>query len=139
MRAQNRPASVLETASMLAKSRDGWRSRRPRLVEIRDNLTARVTEAEKAGWIGEVEGLRVSLAAAQDKLNQLDQRPRRATTVDLRLPSFPDMSAPHCPASRLQPRPVASPTGRQPAHGIDRSRTALAGSMTSGSQSELSS
>ena len=41
---------------------------RPRLVEIRDNLTARIAEAQREGWHGEVEGLRVSLAGAEAKL-----------------------------------------------------------------------
>ena len=38
------------------------------LVEIRDNLAARIAQAEREGWLGEVEGLQVSLAAAEDKL-----------------------------------------------------------------------
>ena len=46
----------------------------PRLVEIRDNLTARITEAEREGWHGEVEGLRISLAGAHEKLSQIDSR-----------------------------------------------------------------
>jgi hypothetical protein len=43
-------------------------AQRPRLAGIRDNLTARITEAEHEGWLGEAEGPRVSLAAAQGKL-----------------------------------------------------------------------
>jgi hypothetical protein len=46
------------------------------LIEIRDNLQARITEAEREGWLGEVEGLQVSLAAAEDKLAQIDNRSR---------------------------------------------------------------
>jgi integrase len=46
----------------------------PRLVEIRDNLTARITEAEREGWHGEVEGLKISLAGAHEKLSQIDSR-----------------------------------------------------------------
>lgn len=45
---------------------------RHRLEEIRDNLTARIAEAEREGWLGEIEGLQVSLAGATDKLTQLD-------------------------------------------------------------------
>jgi len=48
-------------------------TQRPRLVEIRDNLIDRIAEAEREGWLGEVEGLRISLAAAADKLNQISQ------------------------------------------------------------------
>ena len=41
---------------------------RPRLLDIRDNLTARISEAEREGWHGEAEGLKISLAGARDKL-----------------------------------------------------------------------
>ena len=59
---------------------------RPRLVEIRDNLLARIAEAEREGWLGEAEGLRVSLAGAQDKLSQLDRRPPAVGPVELGTP-----------------------------------------------------
>ena len=49
-------------------------AQRARLVDIRDNLVARVDEARREGWLGEVEGLEVSLAGAMDKLAQLDRR-----------------------------------------------------------------
>lgn len=58
-------------------------TQRDRLVEIRDNLTARIVEAEREGWLGEVEGLHVSLAGAQDKLAQIDRRAPDATPVEL--------------------------------------------------------
>lgn len=41
---------------------------RSRLVEIRDNLTARVGEAERDDWSGEVEELQISFAGAENKL-----------------------------------------------------------------------
>ena len=63
-------------------------AQRPRLVEIRLNLTARIAEADGHGWLGETEGLRVSLAAAESKLAQLDERARRAATVSLGIPTF---------------------------------------------------
>ena len=59
---------------------------RPRLLEIRDNLIDRIAEAERQGWLGEVDGLKISLAGANDKLSQLDRRTN--TTVDLGLPSI---------------------------------------------------
>jgi hypothetical protein len=65
-------------------------SQRGRLHEIRDNLIARVAEAEHKGWLGEVEGLRVSLAGAEDKLAQIDRR--TATTTELCIPSLPTKS-----------------------------------------------
>ena len=48
----------------------------PRIAEIRDNLIARIAEAEREGWPGEVEGLKISLAGAEDKLTQIDRRSR---------------------------------------------------------------
>jgi hypothetical protein len=62
-------------------------AQRPRIAEIRDNLTARITEAEREGWLGEIEGLKISLAGANDKLAQIDRRPRNAAIVDLGLPA----------------------------------------------------
>jgi hypothetical protein len=61
-----------------------------RLEGIRDNLTARIGEAEREGWAGEAEGLKISLDAAQQKLAQLDQRARRAATVHLGMPGPAD-------------------------------------------------
>jgi hypothetical protein len=61
-------------------------AQRARIAEIRDNLQARIAEAEREGWLGEVEGLRVSLAGAHDKLAQIDRRPNTAP-IDLGIPS----------------------------------------------------
>jgi site-specific recombinase XerD len=63
-------------------------AQRPRLVEIRDNLTARISEAEREGWLGEIEGLQISLAGAQTKLAQIDRRTSERTTVDLGMPAI---------------------------------------------------
>ena len=62
-------------------------AQRGRLVEIRDNLTARIAEAEREGWLGEVDGLEVSLAAAIDKLAQMDRSGRPATVAQLPFPT----------------------------------------------------
>jgi len=59
-------------------------AQRDRLVEIRDNLLARIAEAEREGWLGEMEGLQISLAGAEGKLAQLDHR----TTVHLGMPAL---------------------------------------------------
>ncbi len=56
---------------------------RPRLVEITENLTDRVAEAEREGWLGEVEGLQISLAGAHGKLAQIDRRSDKSMTVAL--------------------------------------------------------
>jgi hypothetical protein len=58
-----------------------------RLLEIRDNLLARIAEAEREGWLGEIEGLQVSLAGAEDKLAQAQRRRTGQPTVSLGLPS----------------------------------------------------
>lgn len=64
-------------------------AQRDRLVEIRDNLLARIAEAEREGWLGEVEGLQVSLAGAEDKLAQVDaENARRRRAVYLGMPTF---------------------------------------------------
>jgi hypothetical protein len=62
-------------------------AQRARIAEIRDNLTARIAEAEREGWLGEAEGLKISLAGAQDNLAQIDRRTRPATAIDLGMPA----------------------------------------------------
>jgi hypothetical protein len=62
-------------------------AQRARLGEIRDNLIARIAEAETEGWLGEVEGLRVSLAGAEEKLRQLDLGHGRHAAVALGIPT----------------------------------------------------
>jgi integrase len=44
-----------------------------RLLDVRDNLLTRIEEARREGWLGEVEGLQISLAGARTKLTQLEQ------------------------------------------------------------------
>jgi len=64
---------------------------RPRLEQIRDNLIARIAEAESHRWYGEAEGLKVSLAGAHAKLAQMDQiTAGRSNAVQLGIPSFTD-------------------------------------------------
>jgi hypothetical protein len=52
-------------------------AQRNRIAEIRDNLTARIAEADREGWLGEAEGLKISLAGANDKLAQIDHHGSR--------------------------------------------------------------
>jgi hypothetical protein len=69
-------------------------AQRHRLEEIRDNLLARIAEAEREGWAGEAGGLRVSLTAANSKLAQADlTAARRAETVSLGIPAYRDVAA----------------------------------------------
>ncbi len=69
-------------------------AQRQRLIDIRDNLTVRIAEAEREGWLGEADGLRVSLAAAKEKLAQADASlQRRVVAADLGMPGFRDVAA----------------------------------------------
>ena len=71
---------------------------RHRIAEIRDNLTARIAEAEREGWLGEIEGLKISFAGASDKLAQIDRRSQPATPVDIGMPVFGRITGAATPA-----------------------------------------
>ncbi|MHA6783072.1 tyrosine-type recombinase/integrase [Pseudonocardia saturnea] len=58
---------------------------RDRLAEITASLRERISEAQLNGWHGEIEGLRISLQAAESKLVTLDRR-TRSTPTSLGLP-----------------------------------------------------
>jgi hypothetical protein len=60
----------------------------PRLIEIRDNLKARVVEAEHYGWLGEIAGLQASLTAAEQKLDTMRQLADRHPATHLGMPDF---------------------------------------------------
>ena len=64
-------------------------AQRQRLRAIRASLTARIAEAEREGWTGEAEGLKVSLAAADAKLAEADAAAaRRNTEAGLGMPAY---------------------------------------------------
>ncbi len=68
-------------------------AQRHRLTQIRTSLLARIAEAEANHWLGEAEGLNVSLAGAEQKLAQMDQiTAQRSRAVQLGMPSFPQAS-----------------------------------------------
>jgi hypothetical protein len=68
-------------------------AQRLRIEEIRDNLEARIIEAKREGWLGEIEGLQVSLTGAKNKLTQLDASSKgRATNIELGIPSFTEIA-----------------------------------------------
>jgi hypothetical protein len=48
---------------------------------MRDNLEARIIDAKREGWFGEVEGLQVSYSGVKDKLAQIDAVLQRQTDV----------------------------------------------------------
>lgn len=62
---------------------------KPRLEQIRDNLTARISEAEREGWLGDVEQLAVSLDATGEKIAQIEARlERKRSPIMLGIPTF---------------------------------------------------
>jgi hypothetical protein len=68
-------------------------AQRTRLEEIHDNLEARIIEAKREGWLGEVEGLQISYSGVKDKLAQIDTTIRRkASTTELGMPSIASIS-----------------------------------------------
>lgn len=62
-------------------------AQRARLAEIRNNVIARIAEAEAEGRLGQVEGLQISLTGGEEKLRQLDRGHRQPTAVDLGIPA----------------------------------------------------
>lgn len=65
------------------------REERPRMIEIRDNLVDRIAEAEREGWLGDIEGLQISLQGAKDKIAQIDAMIARGReAVHLGMPTF---------------------------------------------------
>jgi integrase len=76
-------------------------AQRARLEEIRANLRDRIAEAEREGWLGEIEGLKVSLAGTEDKLAQIEAAlGRREQVVHLGMPTFPDIAGRSVPAAQ---------------------------------------
>jgi site-specific recombinase XerD len=71
-------------------------AQRGRLAEIIANLRDRIAEARINGWLGEVEGLQVSLDAAAAKLASLDRRntAERTTLTSLGIPVIRDNKNP---------------------------------------------
>ncbi|MEU2031005.1 hypothetical protein [Nocardia amamiensis] len=68
-------------------------AQRGRLEEIRGNLEARIIEAKREGWLGEVEGLEVSYSGVKDKLAQINTTQQRKTAAtELGMPSFTTIS-----------------------------------------------
>ncbi|MFE7711771.1 hypothetical protein ACFU6I_39825 [Streptomyces sp. NPDC057486] len=63
---------------------------RKRLIEIIHSLTDRTKEAKLNGWLGEAEGLQVSLQAAGKKLAAMDQTRAQSKTrvTDLGIPQI---------------------------------------------------
>jgi len=64
-----------------------------RLAEIITSLHERIREATERGWLGEIEGLQVSLDAARQKMEQIRRIRLRGTPLELgptrRLPPAP--------------------------------------------------
>jgi hypothetical protein len=82
---------------------------RPRMAEIRDNLHARIAEAREQGWLGEAEGLQVSLAGAEQKIAQIDALAAQRATIHLGIPTFNDVA---CRTATAPPNPSRDPQSR---------------------------
>jgi hypothetical protein len=82
-------------------------AQRPRIAEIHDNLIVRIAEAEREGWHGEAEALKISLAGARDKLAQLDRRSQPAAPINVGMPAFTS-GVLHTRGQKLTPRPTRS-------------------------------
>jgi integrase len=59
----------------------------PRLLAIIVNLNDRLREAQDRGWFGEIDGLRISLDAANQKLAQMRKIRAQSKTVQLPVPT----------------------------------------------------
>ena len=59
----------------------------PRLREIEGDLLARRTRAESEGWLGEIEGIELTLAYLRDRTAQTERTVARRSTVSLGLPT----------------------------------------------------
>ena len=98
-------------------------AQRHRLLQVQENLQTRIDEAKREGWLGEAQGLGVSLAAAKAKLTQLDDLAARRTTIHLGMPAFPDVASatsPGTPDDRLR-RPARRATRARPRPALPRS------------------
>jgi hypothetical protein len=68
-------------------------AQRHRLQQIRASLTARIAEAELEGWVGEADGLRISLAATDAKIAEAAAlAARRGTAADLGMPAYREIA-----------------------------------------------
>lgn len=64
-----------------------------RFRDIIANLADRIEEAEQNRWLGEVEGLKISLAGAEDKLHQMERQLGQTGATDLGMPIFGPVAA----------------------------------------------
>ncbi|MGW1238489.1 tyrosine-type recombinase/integrase [Streptomyces bobili] len=75
---------------------------KPRLEVIRDNLSDRIAEAEREGWLGEVEQLSVSRDAADEKIEQIEaQQKRKDSPIFLGIPEIGHLTVSSADISRF--------------------------------------
>ncbi|HKT04202.1 MAG TPA: hypothetical protein VJT31_32155, partial [Rugosimonospora sp.] len=79
---------------------------RQRLTDIIDNLQQRLHEAHERRWLGEVQGLQISLDAARAKLATVDRLAGSTPSgpTMLGLPSYPPRPTPPNRSKRGQPQ-----------------------------------
>jgi hypothetical protein len=69
-------------------------TQRPRQAEVRDRIIARIAEAARGGRLGGSEGLEISFAGAEQRLDQLGaEEAGRKNAIFLGYPSFPQIPA----------------------------------------------
>ena len=64
----------------------GRADRAARIAGICDTLAARISEAQREGWLDEIERLKISLASADDKLAQINGRTVPSLSATARQP-----------------------------------------------------
>ncbi|MEV6932506.1 tyrosine-type recombinase/integrase [Dactylosporangium sp. NPDC051485] len=72
-------------------------AQKTRLQDIRSNLLERIDEARNHGWLGEVEGLQATLAAADQKLAAMDVLANRQRVINLGMPDLHQAAGTHMP------------------------------------------
>jgi hypothetical protein len=82
-------------------------AQRNRIAEIRDNLTARIAEADREGWPGEAEGLKTESAITYSRFRTT------VTGCDFCFRDYPAR-----PAGARQPVMVAAKAGSRPCRDV---------------------
>ena len=101
--APTRPPASMNTPASAAPCLTPDPAQRGRLEES-GTVSWTASTRPREGWLGEIEGLKVSLAATNDKIAQLDASlQRQDQAVHLGMPAFPDIAS----------RSVPGPEGQQ--------------------------
>ena len=86
----NTPACAARCCAPTPHNAPGW-------SRSATTCIARIAEARQQGWLGEVDGLQISLTGAREKLAQLDQIAAKTTSTHLGMPTFPQIAGRSAP------------------------------------------